>query len=163
MDCSPPGSSVQGIVQARILEWVALSCSRGSPRPGDGTRSSCSVSCTADGFPIAEPPGYDSIISLCWEDMRWNAQWSPPELVDEGELQPSGQWRPAEAVRTRAWLSRHGRRSRDPRSQERAEVLPDGQLPARGTAGRCHPAPGPRHQALRSDPPDGLLQRGHAV
>ena len=85
--------------------------------------------------------------------MRWNAQWSPPEQVDEGELQPSGQWRPAEAVRTRAWLSRHGRRSRDPRSQERAEVLPDGQLPARGTAGRCHPAPGPRHQALRSDPP----------
>ena len=31
MDHSPPGSSVHGISQARILEWVAISCSRGSP------------------------------------------------------------------------------------------------------------------------------------
>ena len=30
MDCSPPGSSVHGIFQARILEWVAISFSRGS-------------------------------------------------------------------------------------------------------------------------------------
>ena len=29
MDCSPPGSSVHGILQARILEWVAISFSRG--------------------------------------------------------------------------------------------------------------------------------------
>ena len=33
VDCSPPGFSVQGILQARILEWVALSFSRGSSRP----------------------------------------------------------------------------------------------------------------------------------
>ena len=32
-DCSPPGSSVHGILQARILEWVAMSSSRGSSRP----------------------------------------------------------------------------------------------------------------------------------
>ena len=30
MDCSPPGSSVDGILQARILEWVAMAFSRGS-------------------------------------------------------------------------------------------------------------------------------------
>ena len=30
MDCSPPGSSVQGILLARILEWVAMPSSRGS-------------------------------------------------------------------------------------------------------------------------------------
>ena len=30
MDCSPPGSSVHGILQARILEWVAIPSSRGS-------------------------------------------------------------------------------------------------------------------------------------
>ena len=30
VDCSPPGSSVHGILQARILEWVAISFSRGS-------------------------------------------------------------------------------------------------------------------------------------
>ena len=34
-NCSPPGSSVHGILQARILEWVAISFSRGSsPRQG---------------------------------------------------------------------------------------------------------------------------------
>ena len=30
MDCSPPGSSVHGILQARILEWVAMTLSKGS-------------------------------------------------------------------------------------------------------------------------------------
>ena len=33
MDCSPPGSSVQGILQAGILEWVAMPSSRGSSQP----------------------------------------------------------------------------------------------------------------------------------
>ena len=33
MDCSPPGSFIQGILQARILEWVAIPFSRGSSRP----------------------------------------------------------------------------------------------------------------------------------
>ena len=37
MDCSLPGSSVYGIFQARILEWVAISFSRGSSRPRDRT------------------------------------------------------------------------------------------------------------------------------
>ena len=35
MDCSPPGSSVHGILQAGVLEWVALPSSRGSSRPRD--------------------------------------------------------------------------------------------------------------------------------
>ena len=37
MDCSPPGSSVPGILQARILEWVAVPSSRGFSRPRDQT------------------------------------------------------------------------------------------------------------------------------
>ena len=37
MDCSPPGSSVYGILQARILEWVAISSFRGFSRPKDWT------------------------------------------------------------------------------------------------------------------------------
>ena len=41
MDCSPPGSSVHGISQARILEWVAISYSRGSSRCRDRTRVYC--------------------------------------------------------------------------------------------------------------------------
>ena len=40
MDCSLPGSSVHGILQARILEWVAMHSSRGSSWPRDGTHVS---------------------------------------------------------------------------------------------------------------------------
>ena len=46
MDCSPPGSSVHGILQVRILEWVAIPFSRGSSQPRDRTW----VSCIAGGF-----------------------------------------------------------------------------------------------------------------
>ena len=41
MDCSPPGCSLHGISQARILEWVAISFSRGSSQPRDRTWISC--------------------------------------------------------------------------------------------------------------------------
>ena len=41
MDCSPQSSSVHGILQARVLEWVAISFSRGSSRPRDWTQVSC--------------------------------------------------------------------------------------------------------------------------
>ena len=40
VDCSLPGSSIHGILQARILEWVAISFSRGSSRPRDWTNVS---------------------------------------------------------------------------------------------------------------------------
>ena len=43
MDCSLPGSSVHGIFQARILEWVAISFSRRSSRPRDWTQVFCVV------------------------------------------------------------------------------------------------------------------------
>ena len=46
MDCSSPGSSVHGVIQAKILEWVAISFSKGSSRPKDGTQ----ISCTAGRF-----------------------------------------------------------------------------------------------------------------
>ena len=38
MDCSPPGSSVHGILQARILEWVAIPFSGGSSQPRNQTQ-----------------------------------------------------------------------------------------------------------------------------
>ena len=41
MDCGLPGSSVHGILQARILEWVAIPFSGGSSQPRDGARVSC--------------------------------------------------------------------------------------------------------------------------
>ena len=46
-------SSVQGILQARILEWVAMPTSRGFSQPKDGTQDFC----IAGGFFTAEPPG----------------------------------------------------------------------------------------------------------
>ena len=41
LDCNPPGSSVHGISQARIMEWVSIPFSRGSSRPRDRTPVSC--------------------------------------------------------------------------------------------------------------------------
>ena len=56
MDCSPPGSSIYGISQAKILEWVAISFSGGSSWPRDQTCTLCG-SCFAGGFFTSEPPG----------------------------------------------------------------------------------------------------------
>ena len=49
MDCSPPGSSVHGISQARVLEWVTISL------PGSGIELEPPT--LAVGFFMAEPPG----------------------------------------------------------------------------------------------------------
>ena len=43
MDCSLPGSSVYGILQARILEWVAIPFSKESYWPRDQTQVSCNA------------------------------------------------------------------------------------------------------------------------
>ena len=52
INCSPPGSSVYGISQARLLGWAAISSSRGSSQPREW---SC-VSCLAGRFFTTEPP-----------------------------------------------------------------------------------------------------------
>ena len=51
MDCNPPGSSVRGISQAKILERIAISSSKGSSQPRDQTQTSC----IADGFFAMNP------------------------------------------------------------------------------------------------------------
>ena len=56
MDCSPPGSSVHAIFQARVLEWVAISSPRVPSQSRDQTYSTC-VSCIAGRFFITESPG----------------------------------------------------------------------------------------------------------
>ena len=50
---SPPGFSVPGISQTRILEWIAISFSMGSSKSRDQTH----ISCIAGGFFTTEPPG----------------------------------------------------------------------------------------------------------
>ena len=62
MDCSLPGSSLHGILQARVLEWVAISFSRGSSWPRDRTQVSripgrC-FNLWATREPLFLPPGY---------------------------------------------------------------------------------------------------------
>ena len=70
MDCSPPGSSVHGILQVRILEWVAMPSSRGSsPKlsQNDVTRS-CPCGPTISGH-----------VSWCWDEKprdELNEYWS---------------------------------------------------------------------------------------
>ena len=55
-----PGSSVHGISQVRILEWVAISLSRGSSLPRDQTHISC-----LGGFFTTEPPGKPNYFKMC--------------------------------------------------------------------------------------------------
>ena len=79
MDCNQSGSSVHGILQARILEWVAIFSSRGSSQPRDWTHVSC-VSCTAGGFfthwAIGEAPtnkGWGKVMNnleVAWTGIR---------------------------------------------------------------------------------------------
>ena len=75
-DCSPPGSSVHGIFQARILEWAAISFSRGSSRPRDRTqvsrivgRRSAKYTCIyrAGMLSILRPEAYEIVVSCISE------------------------------------------------------------------------------------------------
>ena len=75
MDCSPPGSSIHGILQARGLEWVAISSSRGPSWPRDRTLTSCVsyISCI----------GRQTLYHWAtWEALReagnWVNNWSCP-------------------------------------------------------------------------------------
>ena len=61
MDYSLPASSVHGIFQARILEWVAISFSRRPSRP----RDQICIFCTAGGFFTIESPGKPTHVIIC--------------------------------------------------------------------------------------------------
>ena len=57
MDCNLPGSSVLGVSQAKMLEWVAISFSRGSSR----LRIKLESPALAGGFFTTEPPGEPNV------------------------------------------------------------------------------------------------------
>ena len=83
LDCSPPGSSVHGISQARILEWVSISFSRESSQPRDWTSVFC-VSCIAGRF------------FTCWairEDQKSGYLWKF-KATNEWSLNPNGKTPP---------------------------------------------------------------------
>ena len=66
MDCNLPGSSVHGILQARILEWVAISSSQEIFPTQESKLHLLQVSCIAGGFFTAEPPGKPNIHTLLY-------------------------------------------------------------------------------------------------
>ena len=55
MDCSPPGSSAHGILQARVLEWVAIPFSRGSSQPRDRSGSPALQADSLQSEPLEKP------------------------------------------------------------------------------------------------------------
>ena len=69
VDCSPPGSSVHGILQARILEWVAISFSREFSQPRDGTW----VSCRETLYPLSHQGSHHSFLFIYFSFIftRW--------------------------------------------------------------------------------------------
>jgi len=87
MDCSLPGSSVYGIFQARVLEWVAISFSRASSQPRDQTR----VSRTADrcftiwatGKPIVKAMVFPVVMCGC---ESWTTKKTERWRIDAFEL-----------------------------------------------------------------------------
>ena len=68
MDTSPPGSSVHGILQAKILEWVAISFSRGSSPPRDQTQS---LTLQADSLPSESPGKPNRPINIAFQAVSW--------------------------------------------------------------------------------------------
>ena len=103
MDCSPPGSSVPRILQARILEWIAVSFSRGSSRTRGQTCGSC----------ICRQVLYHW---ATWEDQCFpRALDYPVSCIHEHAHTP-----PPAAEMTRTWSSQGGGRG------ERRHVLHDG-------------------------------------
>ena len=87
IDCSPPGSSVQGIPQARILEWVAISFSRGSSHtqgsnPGLPHCRQSPYHLSHQGSPAAAAKSLQSCPTLCDP-----ADSSPPGSPVPGILQ----------------------------------------------------------------------------
>ena len=75
VECSLPGSSVHGILQARILEWVAISFSRGSSRPRDSTWVSHIAGRRFNLWATREAPFllYRSLLII---EVYWNTEWS---------------------------------------------------------------------------------------
>ena len=72
MDCSPLGFSVHGILQARILEWVAISFSRDLPDPGMEPRSPALQADALTSEPTKEAP-YDCI-APCIKEVKSSCQ-----------------------------------------------------------------------------------------
>ena len=79
VDCSLPGFSVHGILQARILEWVAISSSRGSSLPRD---QPVSPALQVDSLPLSRLRSPITFVSFCKKTCLWGLGAAPLGLWD---------------------------------------------------------------------------------
>ena len=79
MDCSPPGSSVHGILQARILEWVAVPSSRGFSWPRDWTCISMSPALAGRFFTTSATWEAPCLNRRCYQTHSIPLLWSLPQ------------------------------------------------------------------------------------
>ena len=110
LDCSPPGSSVRGILQARILEWIAMPYSGGSSQPRDWTQVSLiagrflTVRATREAHfstllayknkwaslvaqLVKNPPAMQETQFDSWvQKIRWRREWPPTPVFWLGEF-----------------------------------------------------------------------------
>ena len=85
VDCSLAGSSLHGILQARVLEWVAISFSRVSSQPRDQTRVSCIVGRCFNLWATREAMQDTRVQSLGCE-IPWRRQWQPTPVFLPGKF-----------------------------------------------------------------------------
>ena len=96
VDCSPPGSSVHGILQARILQWVAISFPRGSSRPRAWTRVSCIAGRHFNLWAMSVWPNFSGqtlrnhywLVCFCWDSQVAPAVKNLP--ADAGDIRNEG-------------------------------------------------------------------------
>ena len=122
--CSPPGSSVHGILQVRILKWIAISSSRGSSWPRDWALIFC-ISCIAGGFfttgatweaPLLGRGVVNSVFTLdpssvflgpeiCWVSLSFDFCWVQSgenecwEITNRKRKSPAEEWE----ITSREW------------------------------------------------------------
>ena len=98
MDCSLPGSSVHGIFQARILEWVTISFPRGSSQPRDRTQVSFTVGrcftvwatreVPVELFQILKDDAVKVLHTICqkiWKTQQWPRDWKRSVFIPIGK------------------------------------------------------------------------------
>ena len=90
MDCSLPGSSIHGILQARTLGWVAISSSRGSSRPTDWNQVPCFFCIGRQIFFFFLTPEAPAIQVLFGEKMRISAWGTAPRIVLRNRSKEAG-------------------------------------------------------------------------
>ena len=89
VDCSPPDSSVHGILQANILKWVVISFSRGSSRPRDRTCISCIYLYWQGGSLPLTPPTDITFSRYCYMTELWPVEL---HLILAKRPRSDGQW-----------------------------------------------------------------------